>query len=102
MELVEFFGVIAISLLFTKYFQPIQSIKDKLVEWLISKIVWLGMKWKPLFNLTQVVKLLTCPKCLSFWTLLYITHNLFIGATGAVVAMVVDNMLVKTQDNGHN
>jgi len=102
MELVEFFGVIAISLLFTKYFQPIQPAKDKVVEWLIGKIVRLGIKWPVMMNLTQVVKLLTCPKCLSFWTLLFITHNLFIGATGAVVAMVVDNMLVKTQDNGDN
>ena len=100
MELVEFFGVIAIVLLFTKYFEPIQPTKDKVVAWLIDKVVWLGMKWNPLFNLTQVVKLLTCPKCLSFWTLLYITHNLFIAATGSVVAMIVDNMLLNTQNNG--
>lgn len=99
MELVEFIGVIAVVLLFTKHFQPIQPIKDKLVGWLIDKIVWLGMKWTPLLSLTQVVKLLTCSKCLSFWILLYLTHNLFIAATGAIVAMVVDNMLVKTQIN---
>ena len=99
MELVQFIGVIAVVLLFTKHFQPIQPIKDKLVGWLIDKIVWLGMKWTPLLNLTQVVKLLTCSKCLSFWILLYLTHNLFIAATGAIVAMVVDNMLVKTQIN---
>tara|TARA_R110001632_G_scaffold14312_1_gene48368 strand:- start:715 stop:1017 length:303 start_codon:yes stop_codon:yes gene_type:complete len=99
MELVEFIGVVAIVLLFTKHFQPIQPIKNKVVEWLIGKIVWLGMKWTPLLNLTQIVKLLTCPKCLSFWILLYLTHSLFIAATGAIVAMVVDNMLVKTQIN---
>lgn len=99
MELVEFIGVVAIVLLFTKHFQPIQPIKNKVVEWLIGKIVWLGRKWTPLLNLTQIVKLLTCPKCLSFWILLYLTHSLFIAATGAIVAMVVDNMLVKTQIN---
>ena len=99
MELVEFFGVIAIVLLFTKWFEPIQGPKNKVVEWLIGKVVWLGMKWKPLFSLTRVVKLLTCPFCLSFWTLLYITHNLFIAASGSIVAMIVDNTIVKTQNN---
>ena len=99
MELVEFFGVIAIVLLFTKWFEPIQGPKDKVVAWLIDKVVWLGMKWKPLFSLTRIVKLLTCPFCLSFWTLLYITHNLFIAASGSIVAMIVDNTIVKTQNN---
>ena len=99
MELVEFIGVVAVVLLFTKHFQPIQPTKDKVVAWLIDKVVWLGMKWSPLLHLTQVVKLLTCPKCLSFWTLLFITHSIFIAATGAIAAMVVDNMLVKTQNN---
>ena len=101
MELVEFFGVIAIVLLFTKYFEPIQPTKDKVVAWLIDKVVWLGMKWSPALYLTRVVKLLTCPKCLSFWTLLVLTHNLFIAATGSIVAMVVDNTLLNTQNNGN-
>ena len=100
MNLIEFSGVVAVALLFTKYFHPIQPIKDKVVAWLIDKIVWLGMKWSPLLHLTQVVKLLTCSKCLAFWSLLYLTHNLFIAAIGAIVAMVIDNMLVNTQNNG--
>ncbi len=99
MELVQFIGVIAVVLLFTKHFQPIQPIKDKLVGWLIGKIIKLGLKWKPFMHLTQVVKLLTCPKCLSFWILLYLTHDLFVAATGSIVAMIVDNTIVKTQIN---
>lgn len=99
MELVQFIGVIAVVLLFTKHFQPIQPTKDKLVAWLIDKVVWLGVKWKPLFHLTQVVKLLTCPKCLSFWTLLVLTHSIFVAATGAIVAEVVNNIMLKTQIN---
>jgi len=101
MELVQFIGVIAIVLLFTKHFQPIQPMKDKLVTWLIDKIVRVGVKWKPFLHLTQLVKLLTCPKCLSFWTLLVLTHSIFIAATGAIVAEVVNNIMVKTQDNGN-
>ena len=100
MELVQFIGVVAIVLLFTKHFEPIQATKDQLVAWLIDKIVWLGMKWSPLLHLTKVVKLLTCPKCLAFWTLLFLTHSIFIAATGSIAAMVVDNMLVNTQNNG--
>ena len=34
MELVKFIGVIAVVLLFTKHFTPIQSTKDQLVEWI--------------------------------------------------------------------
>ena len=99
MELVQFIGVIAVVLLFTKHFQPIQPTKDKVVEWLIGKIVRLGIKFKPAMHLVQVTKLLTCSKCLSFWIILYLTHDLFTAATGAITAMVVDNMLVKTQNN---
>ncbi len=99
MELIEFIGVVAVVLLFTKHFQPIQPTKDKVVENLVGKIIRLGTRWKPFMSLIQVVKLLTCPKCLSFWILLLYTHNLFIAATGAIAAMVVDNMLVKTQIN---
>ncbi len=99
MELIEFIGVVAVVLLFTKHFQPIQPTKDKVVENLVGKIIRLGVKWKPFMGLIQVVKLLTCPKCLSFWILLLYTHNLFIAATGSIVAMIVDNTIVKTQIN---
>lgn len=98
MELVQFIGVIAVVLLFTKHFQPIQPAKDKVVEWLIGKIVRLGMKWKPAMHLVQVTKLLTCPKCLAFWTILYLTHDIFVAATAAIVAMVMHNIILKTQD----
>jgi len=99
MELVRFIGVIAIVLLFTKHFEPIQPAKDRVVEWLIDKIVRLGTKWSPLFHLTKLVKLLTCPKCLSFWTMLYLTHSIFIAATAAIVAEIVNNIMLKTQVN---
>ena len=101
MEVINYFGVIALALLFTKYFQPIQPTKEKVVAWLIDKVVWLGMKWKPLFHLTQVVKLLTCPKCLSFWTILAITHSLSLAAIGAIIAMVIDNTLEYPHYNGN-
>ena len=101
MELVRFIGIIAVVLLFTKHFQPIQPVKDKVVDWLIGKIVRLGTRWSPAFHLVQVVKLLTCPKCLSFWTILYLTHDIFTAATGAIVTMVIDNILVKTQIDGN-
>lgn len=98
MELVQFIGVIAVVLLFTKHFQPIQPTKDRVVEWLIDKIVRLGVKWPPAMYLVQVTKLLTCPKCLAFWTILYLTHDIFVAATGSIVAMVMHNIILKTQD----
>ncbi len=98
MELVQFIGVIAVVLLFTRHFQPIQPAKDRVVEWLIDKIVRLGVKWSPAMHLVQVTKLLTCPKCLAFWTILYLTHDIFVAATAAIVAMVMHNIILKTQD----
>ena len=100
MELIEFFGVISLCLLFTKYFTPIQPTKDKLVEWLIGKIVRLGMWKSPFLSLTYLVQLLTCPFCLATWTLLFYTHNIFIAASGGVLTKVIDNIMVKTQNSG--
>ena len=98
MELVQFIGVIAVVLLFTRHFQPIQPAKDRLVEWLVGKIVKVGLKWNPFMHLIQITKLLTCAKCLSFWVILYLTHDIFVAATAAITAMVVNNIILKTQD----
>ncbi len=99
MELVEFFGVIAIVLLFTKWFEPIQGPKDKVVEWLIRKIIKLGTWKSPLFSLTYIVQLLTCPFCLATWTLLFYTQNIFVAASGGVLTKIIDQIIVKTQIN---
>jgi hypothetical protein len=98
MEIINFFGLISVVLLFTKYFQPIQPAKNKLVEWIIKKSIKLGMKWKPFFKLTEITKLLTCPKCLSFWSILVITHSLPLSAIGAILTMVIDNILEYPQN----
>jgi hypothetical protein len=100
MELVQFIGVIALVLLFTEHFQPIQPAKDKVVDWLVGKIVRLGMKWSPAHHLLQVVKLLTCAKCLSFWTILVLTQDIFVAATAAIVAMVMNNLIKYPLNNG--
>ena len=42
MELVQFIGVIAVVLLFTEHFQPIQPAKDKVVDFLVRNIVVIG------------------------------------------------------------
>jgi hypothetical protein len=100
MELVQFIGVIALVLLFTEHFQPIQPTKDAIVDWLVGKIIKVGMKWSPFMHLIQVTKLLTCAKCLSFWTILVLTHDIFVAATAAIVAMVMNNLIKYPLNNG--
>ena len=100
MELVQFIGVIAVVLLFTEHFQPIQPTKDAIVDWLVGKIVRIGLKWSPFMHLIQVTKLLTCSRCSSFWVLLYLTHDIFIAATGAITAMIMNNLIKYPLNNG--
>jgi hypothetical protein len=34
--------------------------------------------------------ILTCIKCFSFWTLLFITHSLFLASVGFIIAFIYD------------
>lgn len=93
----ELLAYSAISLLFTKYFTPIQLPKawvvDKLTKWYIKR----GWYW-----MFEVVKVLTCPKCFSLWFTLIVTQNIFSAAIVSVLTMLIDSTLNFFDENGNN
>ena len=82
--MIELLGLSAISLLFVKYFSPIQSVRS----WVVEKLIRLMVKrnWNWLFYPVQV---LSCPFCFSFWLTLGLTLNLYKAAIVAMLTMIV-------------
>ena len=93
----ELLAYSAISLLFTKYFTPIQLPK----AWVIEKITrwYVKREWYWMF---EVVKVLTCPKCFSLWFTLVVTQNIFSAAIVSVLTMLIDSTLNYLNENGDN
>lgn len=89
----ELLAYSALSLLFTKYFSPIQVYK----EWFIEKVTrWYVRKnW---FWMFEVVKVLTCPKCFSLWFTLAMTQNILSAAIVSVFTMLIDLVIENLQD----
>ena len=89
----ELLGYSALALLFTKYFTPIQGPK----AWLVDKIVRFIIKIEQFWAM-KVVKILTCPKCFSFWFTLAITYNLWSAAITSILTMLIDLIIQYLQD----
>ena len=87
-------SLIAFSLLFTKYFTPIQKGKDKVIDWYIKQCIRFNQYW--------AVKLaipFSCPKCFGLWFTWVYTQSLSQAMVVAVGAMVVNNIMNYTQKN---
>ena len=94
--MIELLGYSAVALLFTKYFSPIQQPK----AWVVTKLVDLVVKTRQWWFM-DVVQVLTCPKCFSFWFTLAMTFNLWSAAIVSIFTMVVNLIIEKLQDE-HN
>jgi hypothetical protein len=84
MEIIDLLGYSAISLLFARYFTPIQGIK----EYFIDK----GIRWmirKRLYWLDNFFILWSCPVCLSFWFTLFMTYSLPLAAITSIFTKIV-------------
>ena len=91
--MIELLGYSAVALLFTKYFSPIQQPK----AWVVTKLVDLVVKTRQWWFM-DVVQVLTCPKCFSFWFTLAMTFNLWSAAIVSIFTMVVNLIIEKLQD----
>jgi len=61
--------IVAVVLLVVKYFSPLEPVRN----WIIGKLVHLMLK--PGFGwVDKVIVLISCPMCVSFWTILVIMH----------------------------
>jgi hypothetical protein len=91
--MIELLGYSAIALLFTKYFSPIQPAK----AWVVTKLIDVVVKTRQWWAM-EIIQILTCPKCFSFWFTLAITWNLWSAAIVSIFTMVVNLMIEKLQD----
>jgi hypothetical protein len=91
--MIELLGYSAVALLFTKYFSPIQPAK----AWVVTKLIDLVVKTRQWWFM-DVVQILTCPKCFSFWFTIVMTYNLWYAAIVSIFTMVVNLMIEKLQD----
>jgi hypothetical protein len=83
--MIQVLGIVAVVLLVVKYFTPIEPAR----KWIVDKLVRLMVK--PGFNwVDKVITLITCPMCVSFWTILVIMHSLPLAAIGALMARIID------------
>ena len=82
--MIELLGYSALSLLFVKYFSPIQPVR----EWIVNKLINFMIKYK-LWFLEYLVQILTCPFCFSFWLTLGLTLSLYKAAIVSVLTMIV-------------
>lgn len=79
----EILALSALSLLFVKYFSPIQPVR----EWIVSKLINFMIKYK-LWFLEYLVQILACPFCFSFWLTLGLTLSLYKAAIVSVLTMI--------------
>jgi hypothetical protein len=97
MEVINILGYSALALLFTKYFTPIQQPK----AWVVDKLVTLVIRTKQYWAM-ELVKILTCPKCFSFWFTLVYTCNLWYAAVASILAMIINLTIQKLEDGSFN
>jgi len=77
--------IVAVVLLAVKYFSPLEPAR----RWIVDKLVHLMLK--PGFHwVDKVITLITCPMCVSFWSILVIMHSLPLAAIGALIARIID------------
>ena len=88
------FGLVSIALLFTKYFQPIQPIKNRILSPIITYFT--RKMW---FTLVNVVSVFTCPKCCSFWLTLIVMGDVLYASMAGVLGMILDLTITKLQDS---
>ncbi len=85
--------IVAVVLLVVKYFSPLEPVRN----WIIGKLVHLMLK--PGFGwVDKVIVLISCPMCVSFWTILVIMHSLPLAAIGALMARIIDLTIEKLDE----
>jgi len=96
--MIEILKIVAVVLLVVKYFTPIEPARKWIVDKLVRLMIKPGFGW-----VDKIITLITCPMCVSFWTILVIMHSLPLAAIGALMARIIDLIIefleVKTYGN---
>lgn len=73
---------------FTWYFKPLDGVREYIVD------KWVGFfvkrEW---FWAVPGIKILTCPKCLAFWSILVYTFNLTDAIVASILALAIKKFI---------
>ncbi len=98
--MIEVLGLSAISLLFVKYFSPVQGIRN----WIVDKLIHLIVKHKQWW-LEYLVQILSCPFCFATWLTLAVTLSLYkaaIAGVTTIIALYTIEALLKYLSDGED
>ena len=56
-------------------------------------MTWVALQWINLLPIEERYRKYLCPKCVTFWITLIFTGKIFIAATAAFLAMVIDKYI---------
>lgn len=83
--ILEIVKIVAVCLLVAKYFTPLEPVRNWVIDKLVHLMIKPGWGW-----LDKIIILITCPMCMSFWSILIIMQSLPLAAIGAIIAKIVD------------
>jgi hypothetical protein len=83
--ILEVVKIVAVVLLVVKLFSPLQPVRNWVIDKLVRLMIKPGFGW-----IDKVIILISCPMCVSFWTILIIMHSLPLAAIGAIMAKIID------------
>jgi len=81
-------SIVLLSNFITWYFEPLTTIREWIVDTYIRFCIKRNMFWA-----TKASLLLTCPKCLAFWSTLTYTFNLIDAIIASILALLLQKML---------
>jgi hypothetical protein len=93
--MIEILKIVAVVLLIVKYFSPLEPVRQWTVDRLVRLMLIPGFRW-----VDKVITLITCPMCVSFWSILVIMHSLPLAAIGALMARIID-LIIEFLDYGN-
>lgn len=77
-NLTEILGLAIIAVLITSWYSPIQSTKNRILDWI---------------NVRAVSTIFTCSKCMGLILGLIITHNIYSAAIISLVAYIIKHII---------
>lgn len=89
----EILGYALFAVWFTKWFSPIQPIKDAFIEAYTRYCIE-----KELFGLQKLAIILSCPRCFGFWFTLLYTYNFWLALIVSALAFVITFIIDKIED----
>lgn len=81
-NLTEILGLAVIAVLITSWYEPIQGIKNRILQ----KI-----------NVEWITKIFTCPKCMGLILGTIVTQNLYEGAIISFTAYIMNHIIDKIE-----